>query len=71
MGAGFQYPLGVVSLANCADAPISDDPISFIIDIRVHHNKQELGDLQPVPLAAGEAHIQLSTRASRLANPDW
>jgi hypothetical protein len=26
MGAGFQYPFGVISPANCTDTPISDNP---------------------------------------------
>jgi len=33
--------LGVISPANSADAPISDNPISFFIGIRARHNKKK------------------------------
>jgi hypothetical protein len=49
VGAGFQYPSGVISSANCADAPISDNPISFFIETRFACNKRKTENLQTNP----------------------
>ena len=44
-GRRISVSLGVISPANCADTPVSDNPISSFIDIRVRHNKQKIEDL--------------------------
>jgi hypothetical protein len=49
VGAGFQYPFGVISLVNRDDAPISDNPISSFIEIRFAYNKHKTQNLQTNP----------------------
>ena len=66
MGAGFQYPFGVISPANCSDATVTDNRISSLIETRVHHNKQEMEDLQAKPVCFSTNEIVSNKRKKPL-----
>jgi len=67
MGAGFQYPFGVISPANCSDAPVPDNRTSSLIEVRAGHNKQKMEDLQTNPACFSTNEIVSNKRKKTIA----
>jgi len=66
-GRRISVSLGVIFPANFADAPVSDNPISFLIDIRARHNKQKIEDLQTNPACFSTNTITSHNRENLVA----